>query len=97
MPVLVYVNPSNYTQQYRTMVRNDPNVPAGWALQGGVDGAIDVPQQNFVPGSASGGFPYYPIIPGVPASPTSANIAAIKANIVAQNGSRSPGGDNGPL
>jgi hypothetical protein len=30
-------------------------------LSGGSDGAIDIPPQSFVPGSASGGFPTYPV------------------------------------
>lgn len=55
----VYVNPANYGQKYVTTVRADPNVPAGWILTSGSDGAQDMPIQQLQAGINSGGFPAY--------------------------------------
>lgn len=55
----VYLNPNNYRQQYVTAIANDPNVPAGWILTGGSDGAPDAALQTMRAGINSGGFPAY--------------------------------------
>ena len=55
-----FVNPANYAQKYVTVRLDDPGIPSGYVLMGGNDGAIDIPQQNFQPGAASGGYPSYP-------------------------------------
>jgi hypothetical protein len=56
---LVYVSPTNYHTQYVTSITNDPNVPAGYILTSGSDGMADVPQQQYMAGINSGGFPSY--------------------------------------
>lgn len=50
MPRLVWVNPANFRQQYVTALVADPNVPAGFILTSGSDGATDAPLQQFVAG-----------------------------------------------
>jgi len=50
MPRLVYLNPNNFKVQYVTALRNDPNVPAGYILTSGSDGAPDEALQQFVGG-----------------------------------------------
>lgn len=55
----VYLNPNNYRQQYVTALQNDANVPAGWILTGGSDGAADSQIQTLQAGINSGGFPAY--------------------------------------
>jgi hypothetical protein len=59
MPYL-WLDPNNPRNQYRTTKRNDPGVPTGYILTGGMDGAQDIAQQGFRPGACSGGFPRYP-------------------------------------
>jgi hypothetical protein len=50
VPRLVYVNPANFRQQYVTARSGDPNVPAGYILTSGSDGAQDVALQQYVAG-----------------------------------------------
>lgn len=50
MPRLVYVNSLNFRQQYVTALIGDPNVPAGYVLTSGSDGAEDSALQQFVAG-----------------------------------------------
>jgi hypothetical protein len=59
MPRLVYISPTNYRVQYVTALVNDPNVPAGYILTSGSDGAPDQALQQYVAGVNSGGFPAY--------------------------------------
>ena len=59
MPRLVWVNPANFKQQYVTALISDPNVPAGYILTAGSDGAQDQPLQTVRAGINSGGFPGY--------------------------------------
>lgn len=59
MPRLVYLSPTNYKVQYVTAVVNDPNVPAGYILTSGSDGAPDEALQQFTAGVNSGGYPGY--------------------------------------
>jgi hypothetical protein len=68
MPRLVYVNPQNFRQQYVTAMWGDPNIPAGYVLTGGSDGAVDrwiwpngqnTGIQQYMAGVNSGGFPAY--------------------------------------
>jgi hypothetical protein len=49
MPRLVWISPDNKTR-YVTALVNDPNVPAGYTLTSGSDGAIDSALQQFVAG-----------------------------------------------
>jgi len=46
----VWLNPQNFKQQYITTLRNDPNIPAGYVLSSGSDGAPDAALQQFVAG-----------------------------------------------
>lgn len=46
----VWLNPLNLKQQYVTALRSDPNVPSGYILTGGSDGAPDAALQQFVAG-----------------------------------------------
>lgn len=46
----VWLNPNNLKQQYVTAIRNDPNIPAGYILTSGSDGAADEGLQQFVAG-----------------------------------------------
>lgn len=46
----VFANPQNWKQQYVTAIRQDPNVPAGYVLTSGSDGAIDGALQVYVAG-----------------------------------------------
>jgi hypothetical protein len=39
MPEIVYYNPNNPKQKYRTAIPGDPNIPAGWLDAQGLDGA----------------------------------------------------------
>jgi hypothetical protein len=50
MPRLVWVSPTNFKVQYVTGQINDPNVPAGYILTSGSDGAPDEALQQFVAG-----------------------------------------------
>lgn len=50
MPELVYYNPANPKQQYRTIIPGDPNVPAGWLDSQGRDGAIPEAVKVFTAG-----------------------------------------------
>ena len=50
MSRLVWLNPNNFHQQYVTAIVNDPNVPAGYILTGGSDGAADSALQQYVAG-----------------------------------------------
>ena len=50
MPRLVWLSPTNTKVQYVTAIVNDPNVPAGFILTGGSDGAPDAALQQFVAG-----------------------------------------------
>ena len=59
MAKFVWLNPTNFAIKYTTALANDPNVPAGYILTGGSDGAADMPLQTFVAGVNSGGFPAY--------------------------------------
>lgn len=59
MPRLVYFNPNNFKQTYTTALINDPNVPAGYVLSSGSDGAPDAALQQYVAGVNSGGYPAY--------------------------------------
>lgn len=60
MALYVWVNPNNFkSPNYQTCIANDPNVPAGYILTGGSDGAQDMPSQQYVAGINSGGFPAY--------------------------------------
>jgi hypothetical protein len=58
---VVLNDPNNPRNQFRTILAADPKTPAGYVLSGGSDGAQDIAPQSFVPGTASGGFPTYPI------------------------------------
>ncbi len=57
----VFYDAQNPRNQIRCISASDPAIPPGWVLSGGSDGAIDIAPQSFVPGSASGGFPTYPV------------------------------------
>ena len=70
MPRLVYVSPNMVRQlnvgtgtwslsppQYIATSTSDPNIPAGFVLTGGSDGAEDSALQVFQTGYHSGGFP----------------------------------------
>ena len=46
----VWLNPNNFSQQYVTGLINDPNVPAGYILTSGSDGAADASLQQYVAG-----------------------------------------------
>lgn len=59
MPRLVWANPNNWSQLYVTGIYNDPNVPAGYVLESGSDGAPDAALIQFMGGQNSGGFPQY--------------------------------------
>lgn len=69
MPRLVYANPLNWSQQYVTISSSDPNIPGGYVLEGGCDGAPDryidpvtgsnTGIQQYMGGVNSGGFPPY--------------------------------------
>lgn len=59
MPRLVWANPNDYSQMYITALINDPNVPAGYVLESGSDGAPDAALQEYEAGTNSGGFPAY--------------------------------------
>lgn len=61
MPKYAFANPANWGQVYYTTIPNDPGVPAGYVLEGGVDGAPDRDEQFFVAGTCSGGYPRYPV------------------------------------
>lgn len=50
MPRRVWVSPTNNAVQYVTALVNDPNVPAGYILTSGSDGAPDQALQTFVGG-----------------------------------------------
>jgi hypothetical protein len=50
MPRYVWLSPTNTKTQYVTALRNDPNVPAGFILTSGSDGAPDQALQQFVGG-----------------------------------------------
>lgn len=50
IPRQVWVNPANFRQQYQTALVNDPNVPAGYILTSGSDGAEDSALQQYVAG-----------------------------------------------
>lgn len=54
----VYKSADN-TKTYWSAVPNDPNVPAGYVLTSGSDGASDSALQTYVGGQWSGGFPAY--------------------------------------
>lgn len=70
MPRYVWLNSSNFRQQYVTTLANDPNVPAGYVPTGGSDGAPDSALQQYVAGLNSGGYPAYT------SDPTQATVAA---------------------
>lgn len=57
----VWIHPTapTRTNQYKTMLANDPGVPAGYILTSGSDYAADERQQSLVAGVNSGGFPSY--------------------------------------
>lgn len=59
MAKYVWLNSTNLKQQYVTSIAADPNVPAGYILTGGSDGAPDAALQQYVAGVNSGGFPAY--------------------------------------
>jgi hypothetical protein len=59
VPRLVYGNPNNWKQLYVTGFYGDPNVPAGYVLESGSDGAPDAALIQFMGGVNSGGFPAY--------------------------------------
>jgi hypothetical protein len=59
MPRLVYGNPNDWSQLYVTGFYGDPNVPAGYVLESGSDGAPDAALIQFMGGQNSGGFPAY--------------------------------------
>lgn len=46
----VYLNPANFKQSYVTTLRADPNIPSGYVLTSGSDGAPDQALQQFVAG-----------------------------------------------
>jgi hypothetical protein len=50
MAELVFYNPAAPKQQYRTIIPNDPNVPAGWLDSQGLDGAIPEAMKVFTAG-----------------------------------------------
>ena len=50
MPRLVWISPTNFKTQYVTALVNDPNVPAGYILTSGSDGAPDQALQQYVGG-----------------------------------------------
>lgn len=50
MPRNMYYNPSNPSQQYWTILANDPNIPAGYVFSQGTDGAQPEPFSTFEPG-----------------------------------------------
>jgi len=50
VPRLVWLSPTNTKVQYVTAIVNDPNVPAGFILTSGSDGAPDAALQQFVAG-----------------------------------------------
>ena len=58
---LVFYDPMAPDDQMVVMRGHESDAPAGWLLSGGTDGAIDVAQQTFRPGAASGGYPAYPV------------------------------------
>ena len=65
MGLFVWILPGT-TKQYRTLVPNDPNVPAGYLLSNTrdgsgqfADGATDQQVQVYVGGLWSGGYPAY--------------------------------------
>jgi hypothetical protein len=50
MGEIVWYNPAAPQQQYRTIIPNDPNVPAGWLDTQGRDGAIPEAMKVYTPG-----------------------------------------------
>lgn len=50
MPRYVWLSPTNFKTQYVTAIRNDSNVPAGFILTSGSDGAPDQALQQYVAG-----------------------------------------------
>lgn len=58
MSAYVWINLTTKARYY-TSVQNDPNVPAGYVLTSGSDGAPDSALKTFMGGLASGGFPAY--------------------------------------
>ncbi len=47
------------TKTYMTSIPNDPNVPAGYVLTSGSDGAPDAALKTFEGNQMSGGYPAY--------------------------------------
>lgn len=58
MSAYVWLSPDN-TIKYMTSILNDPNVPAGYVLTSGSDGAPDAALKTYEGGLASGGYPAY--------------------------------------
>jgi len=59
MAKYVWLNTANLRQRYITSIADDPNVPAGYVLSSGSDGAPDAALRQFTAGINSGGFPAY--------------------------------------
>lgn len=53
MPRYVWLSPTNNKTQYVTALAQDPNVPAGYILTSGSDGAPDAALQVYVAGQNS--------------------------------------------
>lgn len=64
----VYLNPNNFRQSYVTTLRNDSNVPAGYILSRGSDGAPDEALQQYIGGVNS-------LCPDLRATPLAAHTA----------------------
>lgn len=58
MSAYVWVNLTTKLR-YMTAIPNDPNVPAGYVLTSGSDGAPDAALKTYTGGLASGGYPAY--------------------------------------
>ena len=50
MPEVVFFNPNNPKQKYRTAIPNDPNIPAGWLNAQGLDGFTPEALKQFTAG-----------------------------------------------
>jgi|GEM_PF-5545987 len=69
IPILIFYNPANTSQQYQTISASDPNIPAGYLNSQGSDGAIPEALKVYTAGINSGGFPSYQGDPGQAANP----------------------------
>lgn len=65
MPERRFYNPNNPKQQYRTIIPNDPNIPAGYLDTQGLDGATPEAMKQFTAGVNNQGAGAAPtVLPG---------------------------------